>query len=253
MRLRQQPQLSANALADLLVHGLSRFDTIVHDAKYMQSYVVSRYADAEKEICDYLARLDRTSRHLQPAFRRLTAKVAEATTDAQRDRARDNVAVFEKFAEMEANLGFSGLAFHHPPKTAPLSIEGVLVTVDPNLLIHPLDISGETRVGGIILRLSKGVDPDAAKRKATKDERADRIREMARYTACLLAMQLETSFSHLGSVSPEHCIAVNARLKEVETLGSDRRSRFAEIRKTCRHVARNWNLIEPRPGIRLSA
>jgi hypothetical protein len=250
VRERSEPRLSANQLAEYLVFGVDRAETIVHDAKFLQAYIPTWYDDSQAALVAYLLDPKRRKEQLFEEIERLN-KLAENSTSAdERDRAALDAKVLERFLRIENSLGLNALGFVECGKCAPLLIEGVLVSVQPDLLVQPLVIAKKKAVGAILFRLSKGIDHDSAKKAETREKRVEQRREMARYSALLASMILEKQFGHLGEVSLRHCFAVDVPLGEAIPVSTgDRIARAKRIAKACRQIDQLWPNIPPRPSI----
>jgi|SRR5215831_1455697 len=250
VRERSKAQLSANQLAEYVVYGIDRAHTIVHDAKFVQAFIPSWYDDSQRAVVDYLTDPLRNKQAIYDEIDRLAKVVASAESADVRDRANLDVAVLEQFLRIENQLGLKSLGFLKPPgRCAPLLIEKVLVSVQPDVLVHPLVVAGTKSVGAVIFRFSKGVDPESARKEATREKRREERREMGRYVAVLASMLLEKQFAHLGEVSPKHCIAIDIPLGEAIPLPGDRNKRTLRLKKACTQIAQTWPNVDPKPGI----
>jgi hypothetical protein len=249
VRARTEPRLSANQLAEYLVFQIQRAENILHDAKFLQPYIPTWYEDSTEALVNYLADPLRPKSKLYDEIDRLTELAKTTESEAVRDRAIADAKIIENFLVSENSLGLNKLPFIAPPPTSPLKIEGVFVSVRPHLLIHPLEIAKRKRVGGVIFRLSKGIDHESPKKKETIEKRKDQRREMGCYVAVLLAMTFEKHFEHLGEVSGDHCMAIDVPLGETISVPSNRPTRVSLIKKACRQIAQTWPNIEPKASI----
>lgn len=230
--------------------GIDRAESIIHDAKFLQSYIPTWYEDSGSALTLYLLDPTRKKARLYDEMERLKKVFETADTADERDRAALDLKVIDTFLANENAFGLSALGFTAPKRCAPLLIEGVFVSVQPDLLIEPLVIGGVKKVGALSFRLSKGIDPESAKKKETQERRREQRREIGRYSALLASMVLEEHFSDHGEVSPEHCIAIDVPLGErVPLMTSDRAARTKRLRKACRQIAQWWPNIEPKPSI----
>lgn len=250
MRERSKARLSANQLAEYAVYGIDRAHTIVHDAKFLQAYIPSWYDDSERTLVAYLTDPLRKKKIIYDEIDRLT-KIAQTTENGdERDRANLDSAILERFLIIENQLGLSSLGLIKTPQCAPLLIEKVLISVQPDLLVHPIVIAGTNSVGAIVFRFSKGVDPESAKKEETRARRREERREIGRYVAVLAAMLLEKQFGHYGEVSPKHCMAIDIPLGEAIPLPTaDRQKRTQRLKKACTQIFQMWPNVEPKPSI----
>jgi hypothetical protein len=252
VRERNEPRLSANQLAEYITFGIERAENIIHDAKFLQAFIPTWYEDSSDALTKYLADPLRKKSNLYDEVERLQALAKSTHSEDEGDRALLDIRIIERFLVSENSLGLNKFAFVAPPKSPPLKIEGVLVSVKPNLLIHPLEIAKKKRVGGIIFRLSKSIDHESAKKESTIAKRKDLRREMGAYVAMLLAMNLEKHLAHLGSASSDHCLAVDVPLGEAIPVPSNPSTRLKTIKKACRQIAQTWPNIAPKPSITVS-
>lgn len=230
--------------------GVDRAETIVHDAKFLQAYIPSWYDDSQAALVSYLLDGNRKKEPLFDEMDRLQ-KIATASKDGdERDKASLDLKIIQQFLKIENALGLNKLGFIKCGKCAPLLIEKVVVSVQPDLLIQPLIVAKKNAVGAIVFRFSKGIDPESAKKKETRERRIDQRREMGRYAALLASMLLEKQFSPHGEVSPEHCLAVDIPLGEAIPLPTiDRVARTKRLKKACRQIEQAWPNVPPRQGI----
>lgn len=247
-REKLRPQISANALAKYLVSSLTVQETILRDARFPRQVMVTPYQDVERAIANYLADPRRDKQGLDTVKKRLTAVFADkASEPGEQNNAKLGLALLERFGAVENSLGLRGFGFEHPGRISPLRIEDVIVPVQLDLLIHPLVIAGEKRVGGVLFRSSKDPDAFSPKKEKTQLRKAELRREMGRYVATLIAMLLEAQFEDKGAPSLHHCLAVDLHLGESISAGTDGRSRRNNINAACRMIARLWDSIEPPP------
>jgi hypothetical protein len=250
VRERSKARLSANQLAEYAVYGIDRANGIVHDAKFVQSYIPSWYDDSERTLISYLTDPLRKKKIIYDEIERLEDIAKTSQSGDERDRANLDIAVLERFLQIENQLGLNVLGVVKPPQCAPLLIEKLSVSVQPDLLVHPLVLAGTKNVGAIVFRFSKGTDPESAKKPETRERRREERREMGRYVAVLAAMLLEKQFSHLGQVSPKHCMAIDIPLGEAILLPtSDRQKRTQRLKKACKQVLQMWPNVEPKASI----
>lgn len=249
VRQRNDPRLSTNQLAEYVVFGIERAEGIIHDAKFLQPYIPSWYDDSSAALVGYLTNPLRDKSVLYAEIERLGKIVKTAESADKRDRAALDIRVLEKFLLAENSMGLSKLGFISSPKCQPLKMETVSISVQPDLLVQPLIVANQKKVGAVIFRLSKGIDPESAARKETREKRKELRREMGRYVAVMGSMLLEKQFAHLGPVSAEHCLAIDVPLGEAIPLPGNRTTRVATLKKACRQIAQVWPNVEPKPGI----
>jgi hypothetical protein len=247
-REKLRPQISANALAKFLVSGLAVQETILRDARFPRQVIVTPYQDVEREIASYLADPRRDKRSIDTVKEKLRQLVrSDDSEPGAINNAKLGLALMERFEVVENSLGLRSYGFEQPGRTSPLRIHGVVVPVHIDLIIQPLVVHGEKRVGGILFRSSKDPDTISPKKEETRLRRTEIRRDMGRYVATMIALLLEAQFPDKGAASLAHSFAVDLHLGESIPAGSDGRSRKNDIDAACRMITRLWDTIEPPP------
>lgn len=170
------------------------------------------------------------------------------TKPKARDEANRCVEAIDLFLRNENALGTRAMSLHElPARFAPLEIEGVTVSIQPDVLVR----GGADRFGAGIIRVAKAPDPDACKLDETKRRRGDHRREMGKYLVALLQMLLEAQQPPMGLTDAQLCFVADVRLGERIGPATDHTLRLRAIRGACRQIAQLWPNIEPRPGVLL--
>src|SRR5690349_2969714 len=92
------------------------------------------------------------------------------------------------------------------PNFGPVNIEGVMVSIHPDLLVT----SGE-RVGAGMLRVAKRFDAEACKLDVTKLRKGEQRRELNRYLIALMQLWLEAQAGAHGTPDPDLCFVADVR------------------------------------------
>lgn len=140
-----------------------------------------------------------------------------------RDEAMRCVEIIELFERQENALGMRKMSLSEPPDFDSIEIEGVMVSIQPDFLVHGPD----RRVGAAMLRVAKAPDPAACKTEDGKDRRGHTRRELARYLVAEMQLLLEAQGGRLGTPDRDLCFVADVRLGE----------RIGPCRRPCRAAA----------------
>jgi hypothetical protein len=245
-REKTRPQISTNALAKYLVSPTSVQETILRDARFPRQFVTTPYQSAERALAEYLIDPRRDKEALDIVKKRLKRiiEAADSRPGAIKNAKLDRD-LLNRFDLIENRLGLRSLGFEKPGSISPLRIEGVIVTVNVDLLIQPLVIEEENRIGGIIFRSSKEPDVESPKKEETRLKRLNIRHEMGKYVGSLIWTLLNSQFPERGRPSAAHCLSVDIQLGESISAGDDHLARHREIEAACRTIARLWNTVGP--------
>jgi len=240
--------MSATALAEYLILKADQQDTIIHNSRFASGMVTAKYASARRALRAYNANPLRPKNDLEVVKKTLRerAKDPDLRPKAREEALRCAEAI-DLFLLAENALGMRALALKEAPRFDEIKIEGVAVSVQPDFLIQPVPTNGKQRVGALMLRLQKAPDPNAA-RIATREQRGEHRREMARYMVAMLQLLLE-QHPELGEFDRDLCFVADARLPERIGAAPDHAARLRAIRSACRQIVGLWDGIMPRASI----
>lgn len=150
-KVRNEPRITLNALAEYLTAAAGRRRTIVTEQKRPKGFQVVYYREAEDAIAQCLAAGGTDQRPLDSVLRRLRGGGGRnAWEQSRRDAGVEAVEAFRRWLDdPSADLGRVRSA---PPAPRLLNVGSVSVSVRPELLVLDDD---DNVVGGVKLYLSK--------------------------------------------------------------------------------------------------
>jgi hypothetical protein len=144
-------------------------------------------------------------------------------------------------------FGLNQLRLEQPERFPLIKINGVNVSVQPDLLIRN---EGAGKVGIVMFRPQKAPDPEACRLEETKRQRGEHRREMARYMLAIAQIAFERVASHVGLFDRDSSFVADIRMGErIPFSTSDQAARVRSIEAACRQIARLWDDIEPRRSV----
>jgi hypothetical protein len=231
--------MSATALAEYLILRPDRQDTVLHDSRFSRPPIVNAYAEAIRALRAYHCDRRRPATILSGAKGALSGRAEDPSLrPSARDEARRCVEAIQLFERSENALGMRQLSLEAPPLFAEMSIAGVAVSVQPDLLVRGTASNGEPGVGAAMFRV-----PKAPKR------RGDHRRELAWYVIAMMDMLLAAQANSLGKADRNLCFVADIRLGERIEAASDHAARIRAINAACGQIARLWGTIQPRSSI----
>lgn len=238
--------MSAVSMAEYLVLKAAGQDQVLHDSRYAQTTIRSAYAAPRRAFRAYntdplrpISTLHKVKNSL------LTKSVDPKLTAKQQDRHLRDTELIDLFLLREQALGLRNLPLSKMPKLDSIDIEGVALSIQPDFLIE----TPNGKIGSLILRVTKAPDPDACKRTATKEERGEHRRELARYLIAMQEMALSAQPQWNGKVDRSLIFVSDVRLGEQIVTAKDHAARLREISAAARQVKRQWNSIPPNPRL----
>lgn len=210
------PRISINKLAEYMGANALRRRQIVKDAKAPSNFIVSRYGEARRISREYFtSHLDKEL--LSEAIQLLSSK--EALTDFQKDDKTNSILSLEylqamdmpDLSEYEVRL-LEGVG-------AVLDLEGVSVSVNPDLLLYNTNTS---KFGALKLHLSK----------------SNLLQEEGRRTvATVLRYYLEvTQFDAI----PAACFSVDVFAGKFSNSPSAYKQTMKRVEASCREIRLHW-------------
>jgi hypothetical protein len=248
---RQEPQISAVALAEYLIGLSDTQQSILQNSRWVHPSVVAPYGSATRALRAYNTDPLRPRETLRLVKDTLTIQAAESTGKWAKAEALRCKEAIELFELAENSLGLRGLPLFPASRFNKFTVNGVAVSVQPDYLVK-VDGPNGVRLGAGMLRLSKSPDPEDCKRPATKLDREEHRRELCRYLVALMQMLLE-EHPELGSVDRDLIFAADLRLKERIGPAADHTARLRSIRAACDQIRQLWPTLEPKASIKKQA
>lgn len=221
-QVRDEPRLSLNALAEYLTASAGRRRTIVSEQKRPKTFQVAYYGEAGSAITSSLvSRADEGA--LDRALDRIRTMPVKKTWDiARRETLTEAI---EAFRAMLVDGLFPRLPQMRPsPKrTQALSVNGVSVSVRPELLAQS---ENGPATGGVKLYFSKATP--------LADDRA-------RYASALLHMYFESLAGGADVADSRHCFVLDVLGRRLHGAPRTFRRRREDIGAACAEIAALWD------------
>lgn len=243
IRENHLPRLSAAALADYLIMKPDQQERVLHDSRFASPSVVAPHSAAMAAIRVYCADPHRSQRSLDTAKDALNVRSADPSiTPKKRDEAQRCIETINLFELAENAFALRPLQLEECPRLAPMKVEGVILSVQIDLLVR-----SRTKTGGIMFRPQKAPDPASCRLEETKRQRGEHRREMGRYMLAMMKMLFDERADTLGTFDRETSFIADIRLGErIPFSTSDHAARVRAIKAACRQVAGLWDGIQPR-------
>lgn len=223
--VRLNPRISANKLGEYLVSPPLRRQCIIERQKYPCSYIGAYYEHARAAIVDFIVgRIDRGA--LLARAEEIVEGPYESTYAMH--RAHGCAEAVLRFLDLEPLLDLRGLDAITLPKHVKLEVEGVDVSVYPDIVLEGHDSRNRPVVGAIKLHFPKSHPHTEAS---------------AQYVATLLRMYAMQQMSDRGKVSEDACIVVDVFAGRVLTAPHGYRRRWRDIGAACQEIRRVWPTV----------
>lgn len=230
-RVYTDPRISANQLAEYTLASPSRRQSILKNAKYAPTFLVSRYSAAKAVICAYLSDDARSKATLFDGINEQKAlSKGEGSEFAKNDAALSAEAI-ESFNQISSNNNFPKCTFTPCNEKLPkLDISGVAVSINIDLVSR---VEAKGLVGGVILQTSKAV--------SSKSWREDHGKNVA----TLIWMLASEHMGSLGKIDRKICLAVDVFGLAPIQAPANYKTRLNNIVASCNEIYAMWDSISP--------
>jgi len=223
--------MSLNALAQYTAATAAQRESILRDQKFPPEFKQVWYKDATNTIIRFLLDDDHDEEILVRAIDRF---LAAGGTDHEQKRLKYNAEALQGFLGGYGDLSTDSLSIARGPKSATLSIEGVTISVRPEIVLSGR-YRGNRVAGGLKLYLA----------------RTDRLTDdSAAVIGALLHHYMGTSASPSRKISKRHCQVMDVFSGEVFAAPSAIVRRMRDLEAACREIALRWPSIAPPTGRR---
>lgn len=249
IRERHEPRISASALAEFVIVPPDRQDDILHDARFLRPMAAVPYSDALRAIRAYCNDPHRSPAHLDAAQAALSTKSHSTVyKPSVRDEADRCVEAIELFINAKNSFGLNSLPFVESTKSEHLAINGVSVSIQPDVIISASAPPSSGKIGGAFFRPQKRPDHLNCKTEETKSGRETIRREIAKYMLVLLRLSLIQQGYDENLIEKKWLLLFDLRTGERIEFPSDRAAREKRLKAACGQIAKLWSGVEPKPG-----
>ncbi len=250
VRENREPRMSAASLAEYLIMKPDQQETVLHNSRFASPPAIVPYQGALRPIRAFCADPNRPQALLETAKESLKVKAADLST---RPKAREEslrcIETIELFQRAENAFGIGKLPTIEAPRFPPIGIHGVELSVQPDVLVQRQGKDGQL-IGVIMFRPQKAPDPDDCRLEATRRERGDHRREMARYMLAMAQLMMERQGQTFGQFDRDRSFVADIRLGErIEFSSGDHMARVRAINAACKQIGQLWAGIEPRKSV----
>ncbi len=232
----QNPRISANQLAEYALASPSRRQIILRNARYAPTFLVVRYSDARRSVCDFLADSARPMAKLHKAEASLKDRAKVADTKFKENDALLSAEAVSSFADLmskqrQSLKAFNKLTFQPIKEQVPkLPMCGVDVSVQIDLISKNI---AKDKCGGVLLQTSKTISA-----KAWREEHSN-------YVASLIWLATSTYLKDHGTVDRSLCYTVDLFAKKAINAPSSYKTRVKNLEAACSEISALWDSIEP--------
>lgn len=228
---RSKPRISLNKLGEYAAESNpSRRRRIVRDQKRPKNFIVPYYDPVRDAVVSYIANDEANLSPLRDAINKLEGESPTSTWKEQRlQSCLDTIAAFR--SQFDTVLGQEEIYAVPARKTDPASIqvEGVKVSIRPDLLVYGKDGRGKEIVGAIKLHFSKGHPLNDTSGK---------------YVATLLHRHVEERLASNGLYpSRKWCLVLDIFEGERFTAPRSYKRRRKNLAAACEEIRTIWPLV----------
>ena len=221
------PRLSVNKLGEYMTAKAGRQNKILFDAKHPQDFITPFYKDAAEAIAKSISGGLEDLSSLESTARLLGEKNPSRVTDMR--RFAGNIDAIETFMNIAGDVDLKGIEPRLGTHQANhIVVNGVHISVRPEITLHLKKRNGEPLVGGVKLHFPKSFPLTA--------EAADYI------SACIQLYARDHLGSH-GAPSHAHCYVIDMAGGRVHPGAKAIKARIKDVEETCKQIATIWPTI----------
>ena len=223
-RVRVNPRISVNKLGEYLVATASRRRAIIKGQKHPSDFVVARYHEAVAVIKEFILGGGTDLSIIDNAMLQLNSRKASSTWTAQ-DKTL-SIEALEAFKHVWPNLGLARFKFEEGPTTAsPIVVEGVEVSVRPEILLSGTRRDGSACSGALKIYLAKSFPFEG---------------EAGSYVATTVHLYLTDVLRPGDFPEPGACIVLDVFGGKIFEAPKSFKRRREDISAACQEISRGW-------------
>jgi len=219
------PRISSNMIGEYIMANEGRRQKILIDQK-SPSYPVAYYTSAESGIRRYFLSPNKDENLISNKIQQLSTIEIQSKNKAV--KIGYNIEALEDFLQLPGRANFDLLTMRPGPRKAYLNIDGVDVSIRPELIVF----DAKTKSFGLIkLRFSK----------------SDRSLDISEFVATVLVAYAQSCALQQGQTANlDLTYVIDVFGRSVCKGNSIMSNRWAEVQNACAEIATRWPLIKPR-------
>ena len=218
-------------------------ETMRRDMRFERVARTIRYGNVRRAIWRYLASPTRSLTILAECEAMLEHEIREARSRERRENLSHELRALRDFQAGLNSLNLGGLQmWRHGHVFRPLDMEGVTVSVQPEVMVRQVRPRGRNQIGAIIVDVSKG-------QSCTTDEARRKVEKAMTHSAVLLHTLIANGASSDEEVaSSDHCIVFHAHRAQAISAPENYKTMMKNMLAVCRDIRRAWGDIKAPPA-----
>jgi hypothetical protein len=221
------PRLSVNKLGEYMTAKAGRQNKILFDAKYPEDYVVAFYKEAAEAISKAIVDGLHDTSLLEKAIAHLEARRPNNVFETR--QIKGNIDAIETFIDLMQSVDLGGFTAKPGAHSAPhLVVNGVNISVRPEITLHRARRNGEKLVGAIKLHFPKSfaLTPVAGE-----------------YISACVQLYCRDHLADHGSPTHERCFVIDIGGARVHPGVKAIKARTRDVEDYCRQIGVIWPTI----------
>lgn len=242
-RINERPRFTALTLGAYMAADDGPRETMRRDMRFERVARTIRYDNVRRAIGRFLASPTRSLAILAECEQMLEHEIREARSRERRASLAHELRALQDFQAGLNSLNLGGFQlWKHGHVFRPMDIEGVTVSVQPDVMVRQVRPRGRDQIGAIIVDVSKG-------QSCTTDEARRKVEKAMTHSAVLLhTLVADGATTESELASSNHCIVFHAHRAQVVTAPENYKTMMKNMQAVCRDIRRAWAGIEPPAG-----
>lgn len=223
-RVRVNPRISVNKLGEYLVATASRRRAIIKGQKHPSDFIVARYHEAAAVIKEFILNGGTDLSFLDAAVLRLNSMKASSAWTAQDKKL--SIEAIEAFKLVWPKLDLTMFQFEEGPNSpSPIVLEGVEVSVRPEILLVGKRRDGSSSSGALKIYLAKSFPFEG---------------EAGNYVATAVHLYMTDVLRPGNFPEPSACIVLDVFGGNLFVAPKAFKRRRDDISAACQEISRGW-------------
>jgi len=232
--MSKNPRISANKLAEYMSStSFARKRAILQEHKFPQKVAMVRWTQAENPVTQFVTQGSTDLSIIENQIQKLQA--LNLDTEFKIQNRNLSVEALQKFQLLSNQLDLSKFNRHSglSNKGARISINGVEVSVFPQVILEGVTKKGEKVVGGVKLSFPKSFPINA---------------KSAEFLSTLIHWHCEVFLSNFGKPDLRLCYAVDIPTANVFKPPTTYKRRRQQLAEACKEIVQRWDKVDPPTG-----